>query len=98
VPELTYRDAVDIVRAEYAPRWGGTPGTLFVSPTGYADPLDFLVPWGAEEYLVGGDTAFLLMNNLVTFVDRRTGALREETSSDPDVRAKIRGMDEASTE
>lgn len=78
--DLTYADAVAAVRKVREKDWPGTPGgNLAVGgPDGMEDVLDYLVPWGARECLVDGDQTYLLCNGLVTFVDKRTGWVRDE--------------------
>lgn len=74
---ISLERAIASVRERRTEDWAGTWGTLYVSPEGYADDRDFLVVWGAHEYLVDNDPRYLLLNNLVTFVDRETGEIRD---------------------
>lgn len=79
---LTYADAAERVRIEYADPWSAThPGlTFYVDPAGYADEADFLVPVGPREVLVDGlDELVPMDNDPAVFVDRQTGAVRFET-------------------
>ena len=74
---VTFSDARSAVLVYIVETWDGTPGTPYVSSKGYADAEDFLVVWGAEEYLVGGDTAYVLLSGVAIFVSRDSGELRE---------------------
>lgn len=74
---VTFSDARTAVLAHISSTWDGTPGTPYVDPEGYADADDFLVVWGPEEYLVGGDSTYVLMNGTAIFVSRETGEIRE---------------------
>ena len=49
---LTYPQAVERVRADYAERWAErNPGlTFWVSPEGFEDADDYLVPVDSREY------------------------------------------------
>ena len=79
---LTYRDAVERVREEYAEEWSSRhPGqTFYPYPTGYADADDYLVPVGAREVVVDGEIEVLVMGgDPAVFVDRTTGVVRFES-------------------
>ena len=71
--------AFDTAREYLAATWEDTLGTPYVSPDGYADADDFLVVWGASEYLVDGDSNYALLSGTVLFVSRDTGEIREES-------------------
>lgn len=74
---VTFSEARTSVLGHISRTWDGTPGTPYVDPEGYADADDFLVVWGAEEYLAGGDSDYLLMTGTAIFVSRESGEIRE---------------------
>jgi len=78
------------VLADKIARWGITGGEPAVSPNGFEDGEDFLVVWGAREYIVDGDNNFILLNGTVTFVNRETGLIRDELMVEQF--AKVDGM------
>jgi hypothetical protein len=75
---VTFADAVESVREDITARWGTTGGTPAVSPNGYEDADDYLVNWGAREHIIDGDDAYVLLTGSVTFVNKRTGQIRQE--------------------
>ncbi len=78
---VSFAQARDAVLARRRADWEGTFGTLYVSPDGWLDEEDFLVQWGPSEWLVDGDSTFVLLNNTATLVSRSTGEVRDETAS-----------------
>lgn len=77
----TYQAARAAVEREIGPLWGDTPGTFHVAADGFEDADAYMVPWGAREWLVDGDRAFILLNGAVTFVDKVTGFVQIDTMS-----------------
>lgn len=75
----TYQAARDAVAAELGPLWGETPGTFYVADEGFEDADSYMVPWGAREWLVDDDPAFVLLNGAVTFVDKASGFVSLDT-------------------
>lgn len=65
-------------------------GDLYISPEWYEDEQDYLPVWGSRQFLVDGVEAFARWDNLVIFIDKRTGEIREEFCT-PNF-AKIREM------
>jgi hypothetical protein len=79
---ITFAEAVTSAREYVEARWGATWGTPHVLNKGYQDDDDYLIVWGTREYLVDGDLHSLLFNNTSIFVSRRTGEIREETTTE----------------
>lgn len=75
----TYQAAHEAVEREIGPLWGDTPGTFHVAAEGFEDADAYMVPWGAREWLVDGDTGFILLNGAVTFVDKMSGFVSIDT-------------------
>jgi hypothetical protein len=76
--KLSFAEARGAVLRVRRADWRATGGTLYVSPEGFADADDYLVVWGAREFLVDGDLDYLLVDNTVTFVSRTTGKVRDD--------------------
>jgi hypothetical protein len=75
---ISFADAVHTVQTRLLATWGGTYGTPYAAPTGLRDADDYLVSWGAREWLVEGNADYMLMNGVVTFVSIETGEPRDE--------------------
>lgn len=87
----TYEQARDIVAANLGPEWDDSAGTFHVATQGYEDPMGYLVPVGAREFLVDGDESKALVNDLAVFVSRWTGEMFLESASE--WRERIAEMD-----
>jgi hypothetical protein len=74
---IHFSDAVAAVYALRQQNWRGTIGTLHVSTNGLEDDDDFLVVWGAREWLVEGNPSYELLNNTATLVSKETGEVRD---------------------
>jgi hypothetical protein len=71
---LTYEQAADLVLTRLIKIWD-VDATPYVSPNGFEDDRYFMVPWNTREFMVDGDMSKMLINNVVTFVDKETGVI-----------------------
>jgi hypothetical protein len=53
-------------------------GDLYIAPEWYEDEQDYLPVWGSRQFYIEGREAFGRWDNLVIFIDKRTGEVREE--------------------
>jgi hypothetical protein len=75
---ILFADAVRTVQVRLEANWNNTVGTPYVSPSGLRDEDDYLVSWGAREWLVDENPDYLLMNGVVTFVSIESGQVRDD--------------------
>jgi hypothetical protein len=72
---VTFEQARAVVDREFRPDWPARLGTFMVAEYGREDDDDYFVVAGAREYLVGGDSDYVLMDWPALFVSKATGAL-----------------------
>lgn len=75
---IDYEQARARVAAEVGPEWD-RPGTFDTSPQGLADADGYAVPFGAQEWLVGRDSDFMVADDRTALVDRQTGVVTVTT-------------------
>jgi hypothetical protein len=73
---MNYTEARAAVAEALAPAWQ-QPGTFYASPEGYEDAQGYLVPVGAEEWLVARDRRFVSLDDRTVFVDKASGKITE---------------------
>lgn len=78
---FTFDQACEIVRQKYVDPLKDDD-IVVDDEKGLEDSRDFLVDWGHRRWIEDGDDAFMLVDNTVTFVDKRTGVARQETASE----------------
>ncbi|WP_136708457.1 hypothetical protein [Agromyces sp. H66] len=76
---LTIHEARAALERHFAEHPPLLTGELYISPEWHEDATDYLPTWGAREFLVEGRDAFSRWDNLVIFVDKETGEVREDT-------------------
>ncbi|MEV1131386.1 hypothetical protein [Agromyces sp. NPDC049794] len=74
---MTIHDARRALERHFAEHPPAIAGELYISEW-YEDDSDYLPVWGAREFLVEGQEAFGRWDNLVIFIDKQTGAVRED--------------------
>ncbi|ALF01216.1 immunity protein [Arthrobacter phage Jawnski] len=78
---LTIAQAVEVALVELAKTWDADDGTLHVEIT-LEDADDFMVNFGAREWIVDGNPAYILMGDVFAFVNKETGQLRRASALD----------------
>ena len=73
---MTFEQARDIVTATYGSSWEG-PGTFYVAEWGWESPEEYLMVAGPREWIVDGDSAYLMLPGLSLFVSKETGNVIE---------------------
>lgn len=71
---VTFDQAREIVAAAERSRW--ELGTFYVAPYGFDTGPEWLVVRGAREFLVGGDPAYLALDQRPALVSKAAGRLR----------------------
>ncbi|MRG61339.1 hypothetical protein GE115_15895 [Agromyces sp. CFH 90414] len=74
---LTIEEARSALERHFAERPPAIAGTLHISGW-YEDADNYLPVWGAREFLVDGHDEFQRWDNLAIFIDKASGAVREE--------------------
>ena len=69
------RQALEQYFVEHPP---AISGDLYISDEWFEDELDYLPVWGSRQFYVDGVEAFARWDNLAIFIDKRTGAVRQE--------------------
>lgn len=75
---LTFEQARQRVDAERRPKWAG-PGEYMVQDYGYENETHFNVIDGPREFLVEMNVDYLVPDDVVTLVDKTTGAISTTT-------------------
>lgn len=74
---MDFSEARQAVLDDIGTEWPTELGTLYVAPGGTEDDQFFQVYVGTEEYLLGGDPAYALMDGSVWLVDKTTGEVTQ---------------------
>jgi hypothetical protein len=72
---ISFEQARDRLLTSLIPVWEDTPGIPYVADHGLEDDDWFQIDFGAREYLVDGDEDFMIMNNMVAFINKDTGII-----------------------
>ena len=72
---ITFEQARDRLLTELVMIWGENKGTPYVSDQGLEDSDWYQIGFGAREYLVDGNDEFMLITNLVAFINKDTGII-----------------------
>lgn len=74
---VTFEQAREIVEAEHAPAWRdlGNRGEYMVADYGFEDSVSWLMVEGAREAIEGGDPAFAVLDQPLTFVSKADGTI-----------------------
>lgn len=69
------RRALEQYFAEHPPI---VSGDLYIGDEWYEDDQDYLPVWGSRQFFVDGLAAYARWDNLALFIDKRTGAVRQD--------------------
>ncbi|WP_350349142.1 hypothetical protein ABIQ69_04175 [Agromyces sp. G08B096] len=87
---LTIQEARRALERHFAEHPPAVSGDLYIGDGWYEDEQDYLPEWGSRQFLVDGNPSFGRLDNLAIFIDKHTGAVREDYVT-PNLK-KIRGM------
>lgn len=72
---VSFDEARKIVEDEIRPEWTPDYGTLVTLNTGWEDDSFWRVTAGAKEYLVDGNTDYVILDAWIYLVSKRTGKI-----------------------
>jgi hypothetical protein len=75
---VTIQQARQILERHFAEHPPAISGDLYIAPEWYEDEQDFLPVWGSRQFLLEGREAFARWDNLVIFIDKRSGDVRKD--------------------
>lgn len=75
---VTIQDARRLLEQYFAEHPPALSGELYIAPEWFEDEHDYLPVWGAKEFLVDSLEPSARYDNLAIFVDKATGAVRQE--------------------
>ncbi|RXZ69937.1 hypothetical protein [Agromyces albus] len=74
---VTLEEARSALERHFAEHPPAIAGELYIAEW-YEDDSDYLPVWGAREFLVEGREAFGRWDNMVIFIDKQSGEIRED--------------------
>lgn len=72
---ITFNEARKRVSEAEGQLWKG-PGTFFVSMDGREDDKAYWCVFGAEEWIIDSDPAYMMLDGGTALVDKKTGAVQ----------------------
>lgn len=75
---VTIQEARQLLEQHFVEHPPAISGDLYIAPEWFEDEQDFLPVWGSRQFFLEGVEAFARWDNLVIFIDKRTGDIREE--------------------
>jgi len=75
---VTIQEARQLLERHFVEHPPAISGDLYIAPEWFEDEHDYLPVWGSRQFLVEGAEAYARWDNLVIFIDKRTGDIREE--------------------
>lgn len=75
---VTIQEARKLLEQHFAASPPAISGDLYIAPEWYEDAQDFLPVWGSRQFYIDGIEAYARWDNLVIFIDKETGNIRED--------------------
>jgi hypothetical protein len=75
---VTIQEARQVLKRHFSEHPPAISGDLYIAPEWFEDEQDFLPVWGSRQFLLEGREAFGRWDNLVIFIDKRSGGVRED--------------------
>jgi hypothetical protein len=75
---VTIQEARQVLERHFVEHPPAISGDLYIAPEWYEDEQDFLPVWGSRQFFLDGVEAFARWDNLVIFIGKRSGDVREE--------------------
>lgn len=87
---VTIQQARRLLEQHFAEHPPAIAGDLYIGDDWWEDEHDYLPTWGSRQFFVDGNASFGRWDNLAIFIDKQTGAVREDHHT-PNLK-KIRAM------
>ncbi len=75
---VTIQEARQILERHFVEHPPAILGDLYIAPEWFEDEQDFLPTWGSRQFFLDGREAFGRWDNLVIFIDKRSGDVRQD--------------------